>query len=130
MELTDKLVEAILMSATVGQFGTQIIEETFSLSVKELGAAKRQLYTALCSGLVALTVYFFTQDTFVAKQAGLAFLSGVFAEAAIKMLRKKNEATVSKTHELAHAVAELERKEKDQRIKELEERLGKLEKEI
>ncbi len=129
MELNDKLIEAILMSATVGQFGTQIIEETFSLSLKGLSAAKKQLYTALCSGVVAFTVYFFTQDAFVAKQAMLAFLSGVFAEAALKMLKKKNEATVNKTQELAHSVAELEKRQKDDRIKELEERLEKLEKE-
>jgi uncharacterized membrane protein len=128
MELNEKLIEAIIMSATVGQFGTQIIEETFKLSIEELSAAKKQAYTALCSGVVAFTVYFFTQDAFVAKQAALAFLSGVFAEAALKMLKKKNEANAIKSTELASQLAELESKNKDDKIKQLEDKLKELEK--
>lgn len=128
MELNDKLIEAIVMSATVGQFGTQIIEETFKLSIEQLNAAKKQAYTALCSGIVALVVYFFTQEAFVAKQAGLAFLSGVFAEAALKLLKKKNEAVAIRGMELASQIAELESKTKDERIRELEDRLKEIEK--
>ena len=64
MELNDKLVEAIIMSATVGQFGGQVVYETFKLSIDELSAAKKQLATHLVSGLVAFFAYFFTQEAF------------------------------------------------------------------
>jgi len=120
MELSDKLIEAIIMSATVGQFGTQIVEETFSLSVKALSEAKRQLYMNLCSGVVAFLAYFFTEEQFILKAAGLAFLSGVFADAALKFLKRKNEVTQAKSEELARQVADLEKRDLEDKVRLLE----------
>jgi len=127
MELNEKMIEAIVMSATVGQFGGQVVYETFKLSIDELNAAKKQLFTHFISGLVAFLAYFFTQEQFVLKAALLAFLSGVFAEVALKLLKKKNEASTQKTGELAQQVAELEKQDKEARIKELEDKLKALE---
>lgn len=127
MELNDKLIEAIIMSATVGQFGGQIVYETFKLSIDELSAAKRQLLTHMISGLVAFFAYVFTQDAFVLKAASLAFLSGMFAEAALKMLKKKNKDNAGKTEELAAQVIELERQDREARIKELEAKIKDIE---
>jgi nitrogen fixation protein FixH len=127
MELNDKLIEAIIMSATVGQFGGQIVYETFKLSIDELSAAKKQLLTHMISGLVAFFAYVFTQDAFVIKAASLAFLSGMFAEAALKLLKKKNKDTASKTEELAAQVIDLERQDREARIKELEAKIKDIE---
>ncbi len=127
MELNDKLIEAIIMSATVGQFGGQIVYETFKLSIDELSAAKKQLLTHMISGLVAFFAYVFTQDAFVLKAASLAFLSGMFAEAALKLLKKKNEANANKTEELAAQVIDLERQDREARIKELEAKIKDIE---
>ena len=110
MELNEQLIEAIIMSATAGQFGTQIVEETFKLSIDALTAAKKQLFLHLCSGLVALTAYIFTNESFVLKAGLLAFLSGMFAEAALKMLKKKNQKE-DKAIELAIKLEQKEREE-------------------
>ena len=122
MELNEKLIEAIILSATTGQFGGQIVYETFKLSFDEMNASKKQLFTHLISGLVAFFAYFFTQETFVVKAATLAFLSGVFAEAALKMLKHKNELQKASTDSLKE---KLEENEKDAKIKQLEELLKK-----
>lgn len=124
MELNEKMIEAIVMSASVGQFGGQIVYETFKLSIDEFSPAKKQLFTHFTCGIVAFLAYFFTQDQFVFKASLLAFLSGVFAEVALKLLKKKNEASTQKTENLTQQVAELE---KDAKIKELEEKLKSFE---
>lgn len=108
-ELNPELVEAILLSASAGQFGTQLIEETFKENVQKLESAKRELYIHLLSGLVALSVYFVTQNAFVPKQAFIAFVSGVFAEAAIKLLKKKNSSTELKSEEMSKQLDEIEK---------------------
>jgi septal ring factor EnvC (AmiA/AmiB activator) len=125
MELNEQLIEAIVMSATAGQFGTQIVEETFKLSIDALTAAKKQLFLHLCSGLVALTVYIFTNESFVLKAGLLAFLSGMFAEAALKMLKKKNQKE-DKTVELAIKLEKKEREELEEELKSLREEVKKL----
>lgn len=126
MELNEKLIEAIILSATTGQFGGQIVYETFKLSIDELSAAKKQLLTHFISGMVAFFAYFFTQESFVLKAAMLSFLSGVFAEVALKMLKHKNEANKASTEDLKN---KLEDKEKDEKIKQLEEMLKKAQEE-
>jgi hypothetical protein len=125
MELNEKLIEAIIMSATAGQFGTQIIEETFKLSIEKLDAAKKELTLHLLSGAVAFSAYFFTNENFVAKAAALSFLSGVFAEAALKMLKKKNAST-DKATELAIKLEQKEREELEEELKSLKEEVKKL----
>lgn len=125
MELNEQLIEAIVMSATAGQFGTQIVEETFKLSIDALTAAKKQLFLHLCSGLVALTAYIFTNESFVLKAGLLAFLSGMFAEAALKMLKKKNQKE-DKAIELAIKLEQKEREELEEELKSLREEVKKL----
>lgn len=125
MELNEQLIEAIVMSATAGQFGTQIVEETFKLSIDALTAAKKQLFLHLCSGLVALTAYIFTNESFVLKAGLLAFLSGMFAEAALKMLKKKNQKE-DKAIELAIKLEKKEREELEEELKSLREEVKKL----
>ncbi len=126
MELNEQLIETIVMSATAGQFGTQIIEETFKLSIEKLDAAKKELTLHLLSGAVSFSAYFFTNESFVAKAAALAFLSGVFAEAALKLLKKKNESAIDKTTELAIKLEQKEREELEDKVKFLEEKISKL----
>jgi len=126
MELNEQLIETIIMSATAGQFGTQIIEETFKLSIEKLDAAKKELTLHLLSGAVSFSAYFFTNESFVAKAAALAFLSGVFAEAALKLLKKKNESAIDKTTELAIKLEQKEREELEDKVKFLEEKISKL----
>ena len=126
MELNEQLIETIIMSATAGQFGTQIIEETFKLSIEKLDAAKKELTLHLLSGGVSFSAYFFTNESFIAKAAALAFLSGVFAEAALKLLKKKNESVVDKTTELAIKLEQKEREELEDKVKSLEELVTKL----
>lgn len=121
--LNEKLVEAIIMSASVGQFAQQLCEETLSETWKKFDTAKAQLVNTGVSGFGALSVYFFTQDQFVAKAAGIAFLSGVFATAALKLLKKKNEVAGEKTAQLAVKIHEQEIADKDAKIKELEDKL-------
>lgn len=125
MELNEQLIEAIIMSATAGQFGTQIVEETFKLSIDALTAAKKQLFLHLCSGLVALTAYIFTNESFVLKAGLLAFLSGMFAEAALKMLKKKNQKE-DKAIELAIKLEQKEREELEDELKSLKEEIKKM----
>lgn len=125
MELNEQLIEAIVMSATAGQFGTQIVEETFKLSIDALTAAKKQLFLHLCSGLVALTAYIFTNESFVLKAGLLAFLSGMFAEAALKMLKKKNQKE-DKAIELAIKLEQKEREELEDELKSLKEEIKKM----
>jgi len=124
MEFNEQLIEAIVMSATAGQFGTQIVEETFKLSIDALTAAKKQLFLHLCSGLVALTICIFTNESFVLKTGLLAFLSGVFAEALLKMLKKKNEKE-NKVIELAIKLEQKEREELEEEVKSLREEIKK-----
>lgn len=126
MELNEQLIEAIIMSATAGQFGTQIVEESFKLSIDALTAAKKQLFLHLCSGLVALTAYIFTNESFVLKAGLLAFLSGMFAEAALKLLKKKNQSAVEKSTELAIKLEQKEREELEEEVKALRETVKKI----
>lgn len=126
MELNEQLIEAIIMSATAGQFGTQIVEESFKLSIDSLSAAKKQLFLHVCSGLVALTAYIFTNDSFVLKAGLLAFLSGMFAEAALKLLKKKNQSAVEKSTELAIKLEQKEREELEEEVKALRETVKKI----
>jgi hypothetical protein len=58
----------------------------------------------------------------VLKAATLAFLSGVFAEAALKMLKHKNDLQKASTDSLKE---KLEGDDKDAKIKQLEELLKK-----
>ena len=127
MDLSQDIIEAAIMAATTGQFGTQVVYETFKLNVDELTASKKELFLHLCSGCVALTAYVITQPAFVAKAALLTFLSGVFAEAVLKLLKKKNEASREKTESLAQKVHELNMADKDLKIKELEDKLNRME---
>lgn len=126
MELNEQLIEAIIMSATAGQFGTQIVEESFKLSIDALSAAKKQLFLHVCSGFVALTAYIFTNESFVLKAGLLAFLSGMFAEAALKLLKKKNQAAVEKSTELAIKLEQKEREELEEEVKALRETVKKI----
>lgn len=120
MELDQKLIEAIIMSATAGQFGAQLVSETFNKSFEELSEVKRQFYINMLSGVAAILVYIFTNESFVVKAGLLAFLSGVFAEAALKLLKKKN---VEKSEELAAKISLLEKKELEDKIEYLEKEL-------
>ena len=127
MEFSNETIESIVMAASMGQFGAQIVAETFSHVVKELSEAKKQLFNALTSGAAAFLAYFFTANEFVAKAALLALISGVFAEAALRLLKKKNDSAKSKSEELAAKLTEIESKDKDDRIKELENKIKNLE---
>lgn len=128
MEFSNETIESIIMSASMGQFGAQIVAETFSHAVAELSDAKKQLFNALTSGAAAFFAYFFTANEFVAKAALLALISGVFAEAALRLLKKKNDSAKSKSEELAAKLTEIEQQDKDLKIKELEDRLKLLNK--
>jgi hypothetical protein len=127
MDLSQDIIEAAIMAATTGQFGTQVVYETFKLNVDSLTDAKKEMFLHLCSGCVALTAYVITQPSFVAKAALLTFISGVFAEAVLKLLKKKNEASRDKTESLAQKIHELDIADKDSKIKELEDKLKSLE---
>jgi len=72
------------------------------------------------SGGSALTTYVLTQDNFVAKAAAIAFLSGIFATTALKLLKKKNQGNEEKALEKADELRRLELQAKDDRIKHLE----------
>ena len=123
-ELLDaKLVEAIILSAGVGQFGQQLCEETFNEVWKKLDTAKAQLMNTAVSGGSALTTYLLTQDTFNPKAAAIALLSGIFATTALKMLKKKNAGAEDKAIESAAKLKELELQAKEDRIAYLEKEL-------
>jgi hypothetical protein len=121
--LDAKLVEAIILSASVGQFGQQICEETFNEVWKKFDTAKAQLVNTAVSGGSAITTYILTQDTFNAKAAAIAFLSGIFATAALKLLKKKNAGVEEKAIESAEKLHALEVQAKDEKIKHLENEL-------
>jgi hypothetical protein len=120
MNLDQKLIEAIVMSATAGQFGAQLISETFSRSFEKLDEAKRQFYMHMLSGTTAIVIYVLTNESFVAKAGMVAFLSGMFAEAALKLLKKKN---VEKSQALAAKVHLIEKKELESKVEYLEKEL-------
>jgi tryptophan synthase beta subunit len=128
MEFSNETIESIIMAASMGQFGAQIVSETFSYAVQELSEAKKQLFNALTSGAAAFLAYFFTANEFVAKAALLALISGIFAEAALRLLKKKNDATKQKSEELAAKLAQTENQAQLDRIKELADKLKLLEK--
>jgi hypothetical protein len=121
--LKPEMVEAIIMSATVGQFGQQLVEETFNEAWKKFDAAKTQLMNTAVSGGSALTTYLLTQETFNPKAAAIALLSGIFASTALKMLKKKNSGTEEKALESAKKLEELQLQAKDDRIAYLEKEL-------
>ena len=121
--LDAKLVEAIILSASVGQFGQQICEETFNEIWKKFDTAKAQLInTAVCGGS-AITTYILTQDAFNTKAAAIAFLSGIFATTALKLLKKKNAGVEDKALESAEKLHILELQAKNEKIKHLENEL-------
>jgi len=126
MELNEKLIEAIIMSATCGQFSQQLAEETFSQMWSKFDEGKKQLYNVLVSGGGALITYLLTQEQLQAKPAAIALLSGIFATTALKLLKKKNEAVHGKTSSLVAKLDNQEKLEKDLKIKELEEKIEKL----
>jgi hypothetical protein len=121
--LKPEMVEAIIMSATVGQFGQQLCEETWNEAWKKFDAAKAQLINTAVSGGSALTTYLLTQDNFNPKAAAIALISGIFATTALKMLKKKNAGAEDKAIESAAKLKELELQSKDDRIKYLEKEL-------
>ncbi len=121
--LDPKLVEAIILSASVGQFGQQLCEETFNEVWKKFDTAKAQLVNTAVSGGSALTTYVLTQDNFVAKAAAIAFLSGIFATTALKLLKKKNQGNEEKALQNAETLKQLELQSKDDRIAYLEKEL-------
>jgi len=121
--LDPKLVEAIILSASVGQFGQQLCEETFNEVWKKFDTAKAQLVNTAVSGGSALTTYVLTQDNFVAKAAAIAFLSGIFATTALKLLKKKNQGNEEKALQSAENLKQLELQSKDDRIAYLEKEL-------
>jgi len=121
--LDAKLVEAIILSASVGQFGQQICEETFNEVWKKFDTAKAQLVNTAVSGGSAITTYILTQETFNPKAAAIAFLSGIFATAALKLLKKKNAGVEDKALENAEKLKALELQAKDEKIKHLENEL-------
>lgn len=121
--LDPKLVEAIILSASVGQFGQQLCEETFNEVWKKFDSAKAQLVNTFVSGGSALTTYVLTQDNFVAKAAAIAFLSGIFATTALKLLKKKNQGNEEKALQSAETLKQLELQSKDDRIAYLEKEL-------
>jgi len=121
--LKPEMVEAIIMSATVGQFGQEIVEEALNETWKKMDKAKAQLVNHLISGGSALTAYILTQNPFNPKAATIAFLSGVFATVALKMLKKKNAGNQEQAIESAAKLKEIELQSKDERIKYLEKEL-------
>ena len=121
--LKPEMVEAIIMSATVGQFGQQLAEETFNEMWKKFDAAKAQMVNTLVSGGSALTTYLLTQDTFAPKAAAIALLSGIFATTALKMLKKKNSGNEEKANQSAESLRQLELQAKEDRIVYLEKEL-------
>lgn len=121
--LDAKLVEAIILSASVGQFGQQICEETFNEVWKKFDTAKAQLVNTAVSGGSAITTYILTQEAFNPKAAAIAFLSGIFATAALKLLKKKNAGVEDKALENAEKLKALELQAKDEKIKHLENEL-------
>jgi len=126
--LKPEMVEAIIMSATVGQFGQQLVEETWNETWKKFDTAKAQLMNTLVSGGSALTTYVLTQDSFAPKAAAVALLSGVFATTALKLLKKKNAGAEEKAIESAEKLKALEIEAKDDRIKSLEKEIEQLKK--
>ena len=127
MEFSNETIESIIMAASMGQFGAQIVAETFSHAIKEFSEAKKQLFTALTSGSAAFLAYFFTANAFVPKAALLALISGVFAEAALRLLKKKNEDAKTKSNEIADKLKAMELEDKQARLEELEKKLKELE---
>jgi len=121
--LKPEMVEAIIMSATVGQFGQQLCEETWNEAWKQFDAAKAQLINTAVSGGSALTTYLLTQDNFNPKAAAIALISGIFATTALKMLKKKNASSEDKALESAAKLKELELQAKEDRISYLEKEL-------
>jgi len=126
--LKPEMVEAIIMSATVGQFGQQLVEETWNETWKKFDTAKAQLMNTLVSGGSALTTYVLTQDNFAPKAAAVALLSGIFATTALKLLKKKNAGAEEKAIESAEKLKALEIEAKDERIKSLEKEIEQLKK--
>jgi hypothetical protein len=126
--LKPEMVEAIIMSATVGQFGQQLVEETWNETWKKFDTAKAQLMNTLVSGGSALTTYVLTQDSFAPKAAAVALLSGIFATTALKLLKKKNAGAEEKAIESAEKLKALEIEAKDERIKSLEKEIEQLKK--
>ncbi len=126
--LKPEMVEAIIMSATVGQFGQQLVEETWNETWKKFDTAKAQLMNTLVSGGSALTTYVLTQDSFAPKAAAVALLSGIFATTALKLLKKKNAGVEEKAIESAEKLKVLEIEAKDERIKSLEKEIEQLKK--
>jgi hypothetical protein len=121
--LKPEMVEAIIMSATVGQFGQQLCEETWNEAWKKFDSAKAQLVNTAVSGGSALTTYLLTQDNFNPKAAAIALISGIFATTALKLLKKKNAGTEDKAAESAAKLKELELQAKEDRIAYLEKEL-------
>jgi len=121
--LKPEMVEAIIMSATVGQFGQEIVEEALNETWKKMDKAKAQLVNHLISGGSALTAYILTQNPFNPKAATIAFLSGVFATVALKMLKKKNCLNADKAQATADRMKDIEIQSKTDRIKYLEKEL-------
>lgn len=126
--LKPEMVEAIIMSATVGQFGQQLVEETWNETWKKFDTAKAQLMNTLVSGGSALTTYVLTQDSFAPKATVVALLSGIFATTALKLLKKKNAGAEEKAIESAEKLKALEIEAKDERIKSLEKEIEQLKK--
>ncbi len=126
--LKPEMVEAIIMSATVGQFGQQLVEETWNETWKKFDTAKAQLMNTLVSGGSALTTYVLTQNNFAPKAAAVALLSGIFATTALKLLKKKNAGVEEKAIESAEKLKALEIEAKDERIKSLEKEIEQLKK--
>ena len=121
--LKPEMVESIIMSATVGQFGQQLCEETWNEAWKKFDSAKAQLVNTAVSGGSALTTYLLTQDNFNPKAAAIALLSGIFATTALKLLKKKNAHAEDKATESAEKLKELQLQAKDDRIAYLEKEL-------
>lgn len=126
--LKPEMVEAIIMSATVGQFGQQLCEESFNEMWKKFDAAKVQMVNTLVSGGSALTTYVLTQESIQPKAAVIALLSGIFATTALKLLKKKNSGSQDKAVESAEQLKQLEIQAKDEKIASLEKEIEQLKK--
>ncbi len=126
--LKPEMVEAIIMSATVGQFGQQLCEESFNEMWKKFDAAKAQMVNTLVSGGSALTTYVLTQESIQPKAAVIALLSGIFATTALKLLKKKNSGSQDKAIESAEQLKQLEIQAKDEKIASLEKEIEQLKK--
>ena len=126
--LKPEMVEAIIMSATVGQFGQQLCEESFNEMWKKFDAAKAQMVNTLVSGGSALTTYVLTQESIQPKAAVIALLSGIFATTALKLLKKKNSSSQDKAIESAEQLKQLEIQAKDEKIASLEKEIEQLKK--